>query len=191
MSGSAQSRKNDDITLPTNPRIIGPGAWFAIHTMAMSCEDLDSCLFFIQFVKSIIESFPCEKCKIHAMKFIQENPPEKYLHLSNDIDEHIGMFKWTWKFHNSANKGLGKPIITFDKAWELYSEPNICTEDCDKDEDDIVINEQDRLPPPIHTQDPYNQSSYLVMKGSTNNQITPIPYSNPPLYRNTKFSARR
>ena len=158
------STNNTKASLPTDPKIIGPGTWYAIHTMAMSCEDIDSCLFFIQFLKAIIESFPCEKCRIHAMKFIEENPPEKYLHITNDIDEHIGMFKLSWEFHNSANRGLNKPIISFAEAWKLYSEPSICTEDCGKDEDDI--------PPPStrNASESHNRSSYLVMKGSLSQQ---------------------
>lgn len=189
------SINNTGVDFPTNPKILGPGVWYAIHTMAMSCEDIDSCLFFIQFLKAIIESFPCEKCRIHAMTFIEKNPPEKYLHITNDIDEQIGMFKWTWDLHNSANKGLGKPIISFSEAWRLYSEPSICVKGCGKDYEDIP-------PPNIHnTQpvnpitEPYNRSSYLVMKGSSSLQQQPsLQQLN--ISRNsnttvTRFSSRR
>lgn len=189
------SNDTDKNSLPTDPRIIGPGAWFTIHTMAMSCEDLDSCLFFIQFVKAIVESFPCEKCRIHAIKFIDRNPPERYLHITNDIDEHIGMFKWSWKFHNFANEGLNKPSISFAEAWRLYSESTICSGDCDKDNQDPpeagIIN---HLPTPSlnNHSEAHNQASYLVMKGSPNPssaQITPVSKSQ--ITRNTKFSSRR
>ena len=194
------STNNNRVSLPTNPRIIGPGAWYAIHTMAMSCEDTDSCLFFIQFLKAMIESFPCEKCRIHAMKFIEQNPPEKYLHITNDIDEQIGMFKWTWELHNSANKGLRKPIISFSEAWTLYSEPPICVEDCGKDDEDIPPPTVHNTPSVNHITEPYNRSSYLVMKGSSHNanslslQQSSLQQSN--IARNsntavTRFSSRR
>ena len=179
--------------LPTNPQVIGPGAWFTIHTMAMACDDVDSCLFFIQFVKAIIESFPCEKCKIHALEFVQRNPPEKYLHVTNNIDEHIGMFKWSWLFHNTANKGLNKPLISFEEAWRLYSEPSVCHGDCGKEEDDIVVNNSDRLPPPVRDRNTHDRSSYLVMKGSgdLNTRLQQVTSVNTNQFSTTQFASRR
>lgn len=172
------STNNTGSSLPTNPKIIGPGAWYAIHTMAMSCEDIDSCLFFIQFLKAIIESFPCEKCRIHAMKFIEKNSLEKYLHITNDIDEHIGMFKWTWEFHNSANRGLNKPVISFAEAWKLYSVPSICVEDCGKDENETSHPNTHNIPHVNNVIEPHNRSSYLVMKGSQNLQQANLQQAN-------------
>ena len=128
------------LKLPTNPEITGPGTWLCIHVMAMSCEDEDSCLFYIQFVKAIIMSFTCKTCKEHALKFIERNPLEKYIHITNDIGEHIGMFKHSWEFHNFANYGLGKPRISFQDAWELYSSSDICVGDCTSEETDINLS---------------------------------------------------
>ena len=132
-SSSSYQLKHEDKLKPvltTDPKIIGPGTWFTIHIMAMSCGDEDSCLFFIQFIKVVIESFPCEDCRKHAAKFIESNPPERYIHMTNDIDEYIGMFKWSWEFHNSANHGLNKPKISFADAWELYSSSSTCQGNC-------------------------------------------------------------
>ena len=117
--------------LPTDPKVIGPGTWFTLHTMAMACGDPDACIFYIQFVKAIIDSFPCNKCRLHALSFIQKNPPEEYIHIYNDINEPIGMFKWSWLFHNHANKGIGKPLLSYDEAWKLYSEQSLCMGNCE------------------------------------------------------------
>jgi hypothetical protein len=116
--------------LPSDPKIIGPGTWFTIHTMAMACGDIEACTYFIQFVKVIIDSFPCNQCRLHALKFLQENPPEEYIDEFNDLGEQIGMFKWTWVFHNNANKLTGKPLLSYSEAWRLYSEQSLCRGDC-------------------------------------------------------------
>ncbi len=189
--------------ISTDPRVIGPGTWYSIHIMAMSCEDTDSCLFFIRFVKAIITSFPCDKCRQHAKAFIEKHPPERYLSLTNDKDEHIGMFKWSWEFHNVANTFLEKPKISFADAWELYSDPQICYGDCDSLSDpDISLQShtsqfqsqfqsqtsqiQPQIPqfqgqiPQIQSQTPQFQgqipTSYFQTRYNTSSRSVPIKY---------------
>lgn len=138
--------------LISDPKIIGPGVWFAIHTMSMSCSDRESCSFFIQFVKTIVETFPCDNCRKHGKLFIDKNPLEDYVYITNNIGEHIGMFKWTWEFHNAANSAIGKQKISFEDAWKLYSSTkSVCTGNCGGDTSN---------PPQLHQLQPQPQSQH-------------------------------
>ena len=47
------------------------------------------------------------------------------------------MFKWSWKFHNSVNSRIGKPVLDWDTTYNLYSDPGVmvCTKSCDQEND--------------------------------------------------------
>jgi hypothetical protein len=108
----------------SNPLIFGPGVWFKIHLDALNLESKEEQLFFIKQLRKIVESLPCGDCRQHATKYVEQNPPEKYLGL---VD---GLFIFTVEFHNFVNKRLKKPILSLEEAKNLYLNPAICYENC-------------------------------------------------------------
>ena len=115
--------------LSSDPKVIGPGTWFVIHKMAIDATTREKCLQYIDMVLIIVRDFPCGDCSRHGLKFIKTHPPENYIDIFNQKGNRIGMFEWSRVFHNTTNKALNKPILTFDEAWNLYDE-SVCQEGC-------------------------------------------------------------
>lgn len=90
---------------------LGPGIWFLIHMESLFCQDKYK---FIDFIYRLAENFPCARCKVHFKEYLLENPPEDYMRFED------GLFIWSWKFHNSVNKRLRKPLIDYNTALKMY-----------------------------------------------------------------------
>lgn len=121
----------------TDPKYIGPGTWSVIHKKAYKANTKKLHLEFIKFMKETCYEFPCTVCRGHCTEYINNHPIEEYLNSVVEIGdkkEKLGMFVWSWKFHNAVNMRLGKPIMDWDTAYYLYSdsvrEDMICSESC-------------------------------------------------------------
>lgn len=107
----------------TNPTFVGPGTWNVIHTLAFKAKTKPQQQDFIKTLKIIIDYFPCEKCRGHAQDYLKNHPVEDY---QND---NLGMFIWTWKFHNAVNFRTNPPKMqmSWELAYHLYAQ--LCGED--------------------------------------------------------------
>lgn len=123
-------------TRESNPEIVGPGKWDDMHIFAMKADTRDKQLDFIRWNTEMIETFPCAKCRIHAMTYILVNPMEDFINVTHKGPdgkvENIGMFIWSWKFHNSVNERLGKWVMDWDTAYNMYTSSQVlCSENCE------------------------------------------------------------
>ena len=119
----------------TDPKYIGPGTWNLIHRRAFKAQTHEQQLAFIEEMKEVCYGFPCMVCKGHCTEYIKNHPLEEYLGVMVDIDGvqlPIGLFVWTWKFHNAVNARIKKPIMNWDTAYNLYStsESLVCSKNC-------------------------------------------------------------
>ena len=107
----------------TDPAVFGPGLWFSIHTYAIRATTNARKQAFIEYMEMIAGSLKCETCRIHAMKYIAENPMDRY------IDD---LFRWTWNFHNAVNKRLERGELDYNTAYNLYANADngVCRSDC-------------------------------------------------------------
>ena len=104
-----------------DPKIFGPGLWLNIHIVSLDCDNDDKINNFINYINLIASKLPCGQCKNHFLKYLNKNPLENYI-----LDpDYLGMFKWSWKFHNTVNFFLKKPIINLESAIQIYSNNNI------------------------------------------------------------------
>lgn len=112
---------------PNKSKIWGPGMWLSIHITALKMgED-----YFLRWIRVLIPSIPCQTCREHAIKYLSSNQPESYKGIHNNTGDIIGMFKWSWIFHNDVNKRLNKPILDYNTAYRMYTDESIlCSEDC-------------------------------------------------------------
>ena len=118
------SNSNKEIS---KPEIFGPGMWYSIHISAIKMGEEQ----FLNWVRIIISNIPCLKCKNHATEYLGQNSPELYLNTYNQSGDLIGMFKWTWQFHNDVNKRLGKKILDYTTAYKMYTDESVlCSSDC-------------------------------------------------------------
>ena len=116
-----------DTTFPSSPKVFGPGIWFDFHTMATLSLTNETIDIYIDHVKSIIDRLPCMKCRRDAQKYFDNDHPSKYKKTTN------GMFYWSWKFHNTVNAKLGKPLLDWDTGINMYfgdDDSGVCSLDC-------------------------------------------------------------
>lgn len=120
------------INFPTDPKKFGPGVWFSLHLSAINAIEDEYIKFFINQTKTLISKLPCKDCSDHAINYMQNNPIEQFIELKDSEGNKIGMFKWTWMFHNDVNSRLGKSIIDWLTAYYMYKneEMVICPLDC-------------------------------------------------------------
>lgn len=119
----------------TDPKYIGPGTWNVIHRRAYKARSQKQQTDFIEFMKDICNGFPCFVCKGHCTEYIKNHPMEEYLAVMIDIKGQkiaLGLFVWTWKFHNAVNTRINKPIMSWETAYNLYSEKEslVCSKNC-------------------------------------------------------------
>ena len=119
----------------TDPKYIGPGVWNMIHKRAFKARSISEQKDFIKFMNETCNEFPCTVCRGHCQEYIKNNPLTDYLDTSIDIDGvsmKLGMFLWSWKFHNAVNHRLSKPVMSWDTAYNLYSDSEslVCSKAC-------------------------------------------------------------
>lgn len=136
----------------TDPKYTGPGTWNVIHRTAFNAQTHDQQLEFIKLMKLICNGFPCKICKGHCTEYIATHPMEEYLDVVIEIEGKklpLGLFIWSWKFHNAVNARLSKPIMTWDTAYNLFSDTEnlVCSKHCMEAEASVKTNTQ--IAPPM------------------------------------------
>lgn len=126
----------------TDPKYIGPGTWNIIHRRSFKARNHNQQLNFIDEMNEICHGFPCTICRGHCTEYIKNHPMKEYLDVLVDVNGNklaLGMFIWTWKFHNAVNARIKKPIMCWDTAYNLYmeSESLVCSKNCLEAEDTI------------------------------------------------------
>lgn len=113
-----------------NPVYVGPGIWYSIHVLAANAKTQKEKEFTVKQIRIIQDNFPCQECKIHFGKYLENHPPEDSIKGSPE-----SLFLWTVNFHNAVNFRLGKPQISYEEAKSIYIEKSVfcvkssCTED--------------------------------------------------------------
>lgn len=100
------------------------GIWHVIHLTAAWATSEPKIKFFIEWIHEVIqEKLPCEECRGHMKRYLEEHPP----------GAEVNMFVWSWKFHNAVNTRLGKETFDFETAKKLYinGDVRLCNEGCD------------------------------------------------------------
>jgi hypothetical protein len=114
---------------PSSPAKFGSGTWFSIHTLAaiadsrvnFSSRNTSSQKEFCQMIRHLISRFPYSKCRNNALLYISEHPPELYIGRVDENGISIGMFLWSWEFHNCVNRRLKKCEVHWKTAKSLFS----------------------------------------------------------------------
>jgi len=118
----------------TDPSYVGPGSWNIIHRISFKARTRESQINFIELMKEICQGFPCTICRGHCVEYIKNHPLEEYVGVTMEINKeliNLGMFIWSWKFHNVVNKRLNKPFMSWDTAYNFYSNSDsVCSTAC-------------------------------------------------------------
>jgi hypothetical protein len=162
----------------TDPKYIGPGTWNVIHRRAFKARTHDQQIIFIDFMKEICYGFPCTVCKGHCTEYIKNHPMEEYLDILIDINGErmaLGLFVWSWKFHNAVNARIKKPIMSWDTAYNLYSDTEslVCSKNC-LESDNISHSELDPVHKSIYENNGAKPSTN-INNTFNNNKLRSIP----------------
>lgn len=109
----------------------GPGYWNMIHKQAFDIKNSKREDEFIIEIKKKFIAFPCKSCSDEALKYLRNNDISKMKNIKLDNGKLIGMFYWTFVFHNVVNLKLGKPQMDFEIALTLYEDDEKCEDTCD------------------------------------------------------------
>lgn len=86
--------------------------WKQLHLRAIDHTDSHDILFLAHFVRSIPRYTHGCACQEHFTVWKRSHPPQ--------FGHHLEYFKWTVEAHNAVNIKLGKPIMSFEEAYQLY-----------------------------------------------------------------------
>lgn len=98
----------------------GPGIWIMMHRKALAATTTAKKEEFVKFIEDLIETvMKCPVCKKHAREYVDGHPISEYMNTKKDGRD-IGMFMWTWNFHNAVNVRLNKKTIDLATAIGMY-----------------------------------------------------------------------
>lgn len=98
--------------------------WTIIHTKAKECITTEKKNEFVNFMKQdVAPKLPCYGCRVHCEQYVKDNDMTPYFNVYKVIGGKtydIGIFEWTWKFHNNVNTKLYRKEFSFDDAFNKY-----------------------------------------------------------------------
>lgn len=104
------------------PECFGPPAWHFLHSVAAGYPEYTSDNNiknqYANFFESLQFILPCESCRNHYVKNLQELPIDPYLGGRKDLS------MWVYKLHNLVNKITHKDpkkIPTFEEVYKKYN----------------------------------------------------------------------
>jgi hypothetical protein len=106
-----------------DPKVWGPPFWFSLHVSSVYYPIEASPMVKERMKNRILAipyEIPCEKCRTHAIAYIEENRDR----LDNIVNGRESLGKFYVDFHNQVNKRYGKRIWTYEEAYKYYSGKN-------------------------------------------------------------------
>lgn len=99
-------------------RVWGPLLWKAMHIITFNYPEqptYDDKQQMRQFFWYLALVLPCSACRQHFQQVLKDtNPIENHLESRNDLT------RWLVNVHNQVNQRLGKAILSYEQAVQLY-----------------------------------------------------------------------
>ena len=120
-----QMKVSNDMSGMKRSEDIGRGTWYVMHTLSyqvdkmywgddennlprLNRDDMQRLLLerriVIRTMQILAETFICEKCRKHFLRYMRRYPPP-------DTGEYLSLFYWTIRFHNIVNIRLNLSLI--------------------------------------------------------------------------------
>lgn len=117
--------------------------WWSLHTQAYNSMTKELAQNFEQAVlRPVIGNLFCDKCRYHGTKYMDNIPYSAFKHIQDEYGRYIGPFLYVHKFHNTVNERIGKPLMPWDEALEIFDSQRItCSGGCE-------LGLQEITPPP-------------------------------------------
>ena len=101
-----------------NPEQWGPHAWVLLHTITINYTNYPTKqdkIHYRNFFTSLQHCLPCDACANHYAQNLQRYP------LTDEVlSSRTNLVFWLIKIHNSVNIMNGKPIVSNQKAVQIY-----------------------------------------------------------------------
>lgn len=100
-----------------DPYVFGPPTWMHMHIMAASATTTRKIELYVQWLNSLTETLPCEKCRLHFIENLKVLPVEPY------ANNNVSLFYHSWKLHDTVNKQTHKAKhlqMTYEAAFEKF-----------------------------------------------------------------------
>lgn len=101
-----------------DPKRDGKKIWPYLHVMGINATTQYKRDFYVWWLNSLKEAFPCEVCRVHLNGNLETLPVEPY------NGSHHNLFRHGWILHDTVNGQLHKPkeqCLNHSEAWDLYS----------------------------------------------------------------------
>lgn len=109
----------------------GPGHWAVLHKTAYNAKSRQDEEFVVQSLWNLSKTFRCAECRSHMKAYLTSNDPSRYIGREIDGIPHRGMFLYLFEFHNAVNQRLGKQLMGWREALDLYSrDESTCKDKC-------------------------------------------------------------
>lgn len=116
----------------TDPKVVGPGQWVALHTAAAKAKTVEDNKRVEKQLIATVDNFTCSECRNHGRAYLAKNPTAKYYEMFEKDGRCIAMAYYIWRFHNFVNDRLEKPFMPWEYCKRLYSE--VCEGGCAAEE---------------------------------------------------------
>lgn len=119
----------------TDPNYWGPALWTTLHTMSFDYpenpteEEKSNYRNFFHSLKYVL---PCGVCRKHYGKSIDQTYP-----IDPALKNRDTLSRWLVEFHNTVNKRLNKPVVSYDSVKERY---NALSGKCSSNTCDVQCN---------------------------------------------------
>lgn len=101
----------------------GSKIWKEIHELAARAKTDRLKEEFDIMIRRKQEDFKCLECREHFGAYLRDKPPHRYRNFETKEGLGDGYFYWSWEFHESVNKRIGKKSFPYEKAYEHYHGP--------------------------------------------------------------------
>jgi hypothetical protein len=116
------SRDNFEKNVDTqNPSYWGPFQWFTFHNNALHyIENADdrTATRMANYIRGISVTLPCGECANHCEEYISGFTDRDLFAICKTQK---GLFEFFVTFHNKVNSRLGKPQVSLEEAYRIYS----------------------------------------------------------------------
>jgi hypothetical protein len=102
-----------------DPNLWGPSSWKSMHYITFGypeqpSEEVKNNTY--NFFMALQYLLPCEKCRLDYKYHLLKNPLTEEI-----LSSKAKLTRWLVDIHNAVNISIGKPVLNYEQAKEMYT----------------------------------------------------------------------